>query len=105
MDFPVSKDFNDKQQNRNNNAYLNYQEQNPEFAPYQMINKPKIPMSYYFPEGNRSQNMKNRNFIQQYEEEVEEGDYHYNDTVYSKDNFNHQSEELLAYPLNMVFIL
>jgi hypothetical protein len=104
MDFPGNKDFSEIEQNRNNNSYLNYQETNQEFSPYQILNNPKIPMSYYFPEGNQTHNYRSENFFPQDREEREENYYQFHGNNKTKANINRHTDKLLENALKMVFL-
>ena len=96
MDYIKNKDFDDQASNRTNNVYVNNQEKNSDL-PYHLINKPKIPMSYYFPEGNLKQ---------QYPEK--ESDHSQNnkqqEQSFYQSNFNKTNEERVADSIPFVIL-
>jgi len=96
MDYNKNKDFDDQTSNRTNNVYINNQEKNSDLLNH-LINKPKIPMSYYFPEGNLNQHAFKKSDNNQF--------YNHQEECFYQSNFNETKEEIIANTIPFVIFI
>jgi hypothetical protein len=96
MEYNKNKDFDDHATNKTNNVYVNNQEKNSDL-PYHLINKPKIPMSYYFPEGNLKQQYPDK-------ESDHSQNYKQHEQSFSQSNFGKTNDEIVADSIPFVIL-